>query len=108
MGTLTGNAIGIPYGTAGGGAARMVGGWLNDTCSPAPTTVNLPQLAVFLRLEGWNPVVGPNTISVDGETETREFLMACDFSTVAPSGLAHDLCEGMQLQGLCAGGCNSG
>lgn len=89
------------------GSPRMVAGWLDSSCAgPAPASLNLFELAAFLIAEGWNAQATVNTVIVNGEEETREFLMACDFSTVEPNGLAHDLCEGMQLQGLCLGECN--
>ena len=71
---------------------------------PAPT-LNMSQLAAYLADQGWTvDSVGPSQITVDGQTETRAFLLACDFTTVTPAPLRADLCDGMQAQGFCTTG----
>ena len=70
-----------------------------------PASVSLQDLVVFLQDQGWQASATANLLTVSGQVETREFLMACDFSTVTPGGLRHDLCEGMKAQGFCSGNC---
>ena len=67
--------------------------------------LNMSQLAAYLADQGWTvDSVGPSQITVDGQTETRAFLLACDFTTVTPAPLRADLCDGMQAQGFCTTG----
>ena len=70
-------------------------------------SVDLLALASFMQNEGWTVTIPPGgfSIMVDGDIVLKGFLQACDFSSL-DGQLAHDLCEGMQLQGFCSGGCS--
>ena len=82
------------------GAAHDCGGTY-----PTGAAFSMIQLAAYMRDQGWTvDDVGPSQITVDGQTETRAFLMACDFRSVTPGPLRADLCDGMQAQGFCIGG----
>jgi hypothetical protein len=69
------------------------------------SVVDLAELALFLESEGWDVGTSAGTLDVEGQQFLIDFLMACDFQSITPGSLRHDLCEGMQAQGFCAGGC---
>ena len=87
----------------GADVAAIVG---NNMCAEggAVQTVSMFELADYLRSQGWDAIATASTISVNDQVETRAFLLACDYSSVMPGALRHDLCEGMKEQGFCLSG----
>ena len=83
---------------------RPLKGWTGLPNCAAPA-VNIAELAAYMQSQGHTAAITAAAMTVDGQELLFDFLMACDFQSITPGNLRHDLCDGMQAQGFCQGGC---
>ena len=67
--------------------------------------VSVSALVAYMSGEGWTASATPTTVSFNGDTLLMDYIMACDYSALS-GALRNDLCDAMNAQGYCAGGCN--
>lgn len=67
---------------------------------------DLAALSACINGQGWvSSITGPDEITIEGIAYSRAFIDACDYSTITPAPLRIDICDCVQDQGKCLGGC---
>ena len=72
----------------------------------APSVLNIPQLADWMRSEGWDvPLVLPQQMTISSGAAvfllTRAALQGCDFSQAQAGPMRVDVRQGVRQQGFC-------
>lgn len=104
LGTVTGTTDPVVSQDPVAGVMVDLGSAVDITITAVVFT-DLQAMADCLVIQGWSASATATDITIEGITYNTAFIDACDYSSVAPAPLRIDMCECIQEQGKCLGGC---